>query len=212
MNGLLYDLAMAPLERLVLRRWRRQTVGSAPGRVLEVGAGTGRNALYYRCARAIVLTDPDPQMLRRAQRRLRRSGRPALAVRADGERLPFADRSFDAAIVTLALCTAPDPAAVLREIGRILEPGGELRLLEHVRTTSPLGARLQDALTPAWMRVSGGCRLNRSTLEVAREQGFHPSSIHRSLGGWLLQATLHLRPAPGDGSREEPVRASGEPV
>lgn len=193
MDGAIYDLAMAPLELLVLRRWREQLVSRASGDVLEIGAGTGRNLAHYRSARSVVLTDPDRRMLRRASRRL--PERPFLTalVQADGAALPFGAQRFDTVVVSLTLCTAEDPGAVLREIARVLKPDGTLRMLEHVRAPGRAASRLQDALTPAWSRVGSGCHLNRATLDLARREGFEALQVRQAFGGWLQMAHLRLR-------------------
>jgi ubiquinone/menaquinone biosynthesis C-methylase UbiE len=85
-------------------------------------------------------------------------------VEVPGERLPFADASFDTVAVTLVLCTVPDPAATLAEISRVLAPGGQLLFLEHVRSEQPGLARWQDRLERPWRFVGDGCHCNRDTV------------------------------------------------
>lgn len=189
---LLYDALLAPCEGLGLGRWRKDVVGAAAGRVLEIGAGTGLNLPYYRHADSIVLTDPDPAMLARARPRIARAACPLDSVTADATALPFGSGTFDTVVATLAFCTIPDPAAALREVRRVLVPGGRLRLLEHVRTPRLWAARLQDVLTPLWKHLARGCHLNRQPLELACGLGFTPLSVRRSLDGWLLAAELQM--------------------
>jgi ubiquinone/menaquinone biosynthesis C-methylase UbiE len=189
----LYDPALAPIELLGLRRVRREIVGNAGGAVLEVGAGTGRNLPHYRQARLVVATDPDTAMLRRARRRAAAARVPVGLLAADAQALPLPAAFFDTVVATCVLCTVPDPEAGLREIRRVLKPGGELRLLEHVRAPSPRLAQLQDRLTPVWRRVAGGCHLNRDTLESLRQAGFAPDCVLSSFRGVVVQARFRLR-------------------
>ena len=91
-------------------------------------------------------------------------GRAAEVVEAPGERLPFADESFDTAVGTLVLCTVPDHAATLAEIARVLKPGGRLLFLEHVRAEEAGLARWQDRLERPWRFLGDGCHCNRDTV------------------------------------------------
>jgi len=186
----IYDPFMAPLERLGLARWRGRVAGPAGGRVLEIGAGTGLNLPYYRHAAEVTATDPDAAMLGQAWKRAAKARAPVTFVVADAQCLPFADGSFDTAVVALTFCTIPDPAAAFAEVRRVLRPGGVVRMLEHVRAPQPWAARLQDAATPAWSRLAGGCRPNRPTLETALAAGFEPLEVRHRLRGLLLIAIL----------------------
>jgi ubiquinone/menaquinone biosynthesis C-methylase UbiE len=186
----LYDLFLAPLEQLGLRHWRASLAAAAAGRVVEIGAGTGRNLPYYRKASLVLLTDPDLAMLGRARARAVSIRIPSSFAVADAQALPFPMAVFDSAVVTLAFCTIPNPETALQEIRRVLVPGGMLYLLEHVRTPRAPVARLQDLLTPCWRRLAGGCHLNRRSLETAIDQGFTPVDVRYGLDGWLVAATL----------------------
>ena len=111
-------------------------------------------------------------MRRRLERRVRRSGRPAVIVDAGAERLPLADQSIDTVVSTLVLCTVEQPDRALAEIARVLRPGGQLLFIEHVRAESPALAWWQDRLVGPWRRFACGCRCNRATLELMRGSGF----------------------------------------
>jgi ubiquinone/menaquinone biosynthesis C-methylase UbiE len=189
MIPLLYDLGLAPLERLGLSGWRRQVVPAARGRVLEVGGGTGLNLGWYAPEADLVFTEPDLAMLRRASRRATTAGRVEFLA-ADAQRLPFTEESFDSAVATLTFCTIADPAAAFAEVGRVLKRDGVLFLLEHVRTPRHWVARLQDTFTPIWKHLAHGCHLNRPTLELAQERGFTVRSLRTGLDGWLIAAEL----------------------
>jgi ubiquinone/menaquinone biosynthesis C-methylase UbiE len=96
---------------------------------------------------------------------------PVRLLRAEAEALPFPDGAFDAAVVSLVLCSVRDPRAAVSELRRVLRTGGEIRLFEHVRSENPRHARWQDWLTPIWRRFSGGCHPNRDTAATLRSAG-----------------------------------------
>lgn len=165
---------------------RGAVVGPAAGRVLEVGAGGGANLPYYRSADQVVLTEPDPYMLRRAAEALRSSGRPAELVPAAAEELPFPDGSFDTVVSTLVFCSVEDPAAALAEVRRVLKPGGRFRFLEHVRSAHPFWGRVQDWIAPAHRCLTGGCRPNRDTLGAIRRSGFEMEELEQPWPGFAI--------------------------
>ena len=189
----LYDIVMFVAERGRLARWRGSVVSPAHGRILEIGAGTGRNFSHYRAGAMVIATEPDAAMLARARPRVRVSQANILLVTADAEALPFRDNAFDTAIVGLALCTIPRPRRALAELRRTLRSGASLRLLEHVRVAQPVVARVQDWLTPFWRRVAGGCRLNRRTTDVIAASGFLIESMTPHAGGLVVEIVASIR-------------------
>lgn len=176
-SALVYDLFMAPLEKLTLSRARRLLARGVTGRTLEVGAGTGLQFKAYELAPAAAI-DIDLAALKRAKKR----GAMPL-VCADAQALPFRDGAFDSVVESLAFCSIPEPQTALHEVRRVLRKGGELRMLEHVRPPGRLLGRLFDWLTPAWSRISGGCQLNRETAKAVRDAGFEISKQRQSLRG-----------------------------
>jgi ubiquinone/menaquinone biosynthesis C-methylase UbiE len=175
----LYDAGMALLEATGLGRWRDWLVGDVRGRVLDLGCGTGRNLSALGTAGRAVGVDPCGDTLRKA--RVRAPG--ALLARARAEALPFRDGSFDTVITGLVFCSVDDPEAGLREIARVLAPGGQLRMLEHVRSEHPWQAALQDAAQPAWTWATGGCRPNRETEAAVLRAGFEIDAPSRRAAG-----------------------------
>jgi ubiquinone/menaquinone biosynthesis C-methylase UbiE len=160
-----YDRAFTATEEAGLRRMRRELLAEAKGRVLELGAGTGANIeLYPDSVEGLVLAEPDPHMMKRLRAKLAESNRAAEVVEAPAERLPLEDGSFDTAVVTLVLCTVPNPEAALAEIARVLKPGGRLLFIEHVRAEQPGLARWQDRLETPWRFLGDGCHCNRDTV------------------------------------------------
>ena len=163
-SACVYDPFLALAERRGMAARRRALLATARGRVLEVGAGTGLNLAHFPAGiDELVLSEPDPTMRGRLERRLARSGRDASIVPAPAESLPFADGAFDTVVSTLVLCTVADPAAAVRELRRVLAPGGRLLFAEHVRAASPRLARWQDRLAGPWAAFALGCRCNAPT-------------------------------------------------
>ncbi|MCV7408228.1 methyltransferase type 11 [Mycobacterium florentinum] len=171
--ALVYDPFVWLGELAGMRRRRRTVVSSARGRVVEIGAGTGLNIAHYSDGiDDLVLMEPEPAMRRKLARRLRRHARPARIVNAPAECLPLTDESVDTVVSTLVLCTVEDPERALREIARVLRPGGQLLFVEHVRANSRLLAAWQDYLFRPWRAFAGGCCCNRPTAELMRACGF----------------------------------------
>jgi len=151
---------------------RRLVVPEAHGKVLEVGVGTGLNFGLYRDVESLDGIDPDPFMLERARPRAAELPFPTTLHQVGAERMPFADAQFDTAVITFTLCTIPDPAAALAEVRRVVKPGGTIQFVEHTRSIQPVLGGVQDALTPLWKKIGGGCHLNRRAVELVRAAGF----------------------------------------
>jgi len=170
----MYDLLDLSMELLAFRRWRRLTweaVGADPGRVLEVGVGTGKNIAFWPLAARMTAIDLTPRMLARARRRVRERGvDPELRV-MDVEALDLPDASFDVAAATFVFCSVAHPVVGLRELRRVLRPEGRLVLLEHQRSASRAIAPLLDLLDPVVVGL-WGAHVNRPTEEYVREAGF----------------------------------------
>lgn len=174
----LYDRCFKASEEAGLREMRRELIAGARGRVLELGAGTGLNLdLYPDSIGELVLTEPDPHMIRQLRQRVVEAPRSVEVLEAPAEKLPFEDASFDTVIVTLVLCTVPDPAATLREVKRVLKPNGQFLFLEHVRSQEPGLARWQDRLEKPWRFLGDGCHCNRDTVASIGAAGFEVGEV-----------------------------------
>ncbi len=149
-------------------RWRRKLIGAIAGRVLEVGCGWGHNFGHYGPAALVTAFDVDLPRVKAAAKRKH----PITLAQADAHSLPWPSAEFDAVVGTLVFCSIPDPLRALAEIRRVLKPGGQLFLLEHVRSDRAWLGGAQDFLAPAWLRVTGGCNLNRDTEATVRAAGF----------------------------------------
>ena len=177
MIGWLYDLAGRRVEKGELGERRHGLVSGLEGAVLEVGAGTGLNLRHYERASRVVAVEPDPGMAGRLRKRAPEAAVPVEVLAGSAESMPFADDTFDTAVVTFVLCSVESPQAALAEVQRVLKPGGQLVLLEHVRGEGRL-ARWQDRFTPIHRKVAGNCHLNRKTKDEIAAAGFDVSGLH----------------------------------
>ena len=168
----LYDLM--PMQLLVTKRslaWRRNmwlTVGNL--KVLEVGIGTGVNLELWPLDSQVTGIDFSPRMLMQAQIRARKLGLQADLRLGDVQCLDFPDASFDVVIATFLFCSVPDPVLGLREVGRVVRPGGRILLLEHMISSNPFLATIMNAINPFAVRMMGA-NINRRTLENIRAAG-----------------------------------------
>ncbi len=166
-----YDLLNSGVEGRVVP-YRKRTAGCAWGDVLEIGGGTGANLPYYSDDARVTFLEPDRHMIKRLDRHIQRRKSDAAIVQQFGEDLPFADASFDTAVTTLVLCMVRDPDAVVREVRRVLKPGGAFFFYEHVVSTHRRGRWWQDKLNPVWKFATTGCNLNRDLIASIEEAGF----------------------------------------
>jgi ubiquinone/menaquinone biosynthesis C-methylase UbiE len=164
---------------------RRKTAGQARGVTLEVGAGGGYNFAFYDPARVerVEAVEPDATMLRYDQTRAAQARVPITLTQAPAEALPFADDTFDTAVVTMVFCSVLDPERGMRELLRTLKPGGRLLMAEHVRSAHGALVAIQTALVPMTTRATGNCHWNRDTASVVRGAGFAEVNIAQLAGG-----------------------------
>ena len=190
--ALTYDRQMAGTEKAGLRAFREALLAGAKGHVIEIGGGTGANLPCYGPAvESLTITEPELPMLRRLGRMVREHRPAAKVLRAPAEDLPFDDHTFDVAVSTLVLCGADDQPRALRELRRVLRPGGQLLFFEHVRSDDAGTARLQDRVN--WLnRLVVCCDCNRPTLHSIQSAGFTITQIEHTT---LPKAPKFVRPA-----------------
>ncbi|HJQ47237.1 MAG TPA: methyltransferase domain-containing protein [Amycolatopsis sp.] len=152
---------------------RDELLAGAAGRAIEVGAGHGINFAHYPTTVTDVLAvEPEPNLRTRATAAALRAPVPVRVVDGFAEMLPATDGEFDVAVTSLVLCSVRDLGAALRELRRVLKPGGELRFYEHVRAEQPGFVRYQKAVDVVWPHLAGGCRLVRATDQAIADAGF----------------------------------------
>jgi ubiquinone/menaquinone biosynthesis C-methylase UbiE len=173
----MYARFIEPSDKKKMGPMRQVVAGGAHGRVLELGAGTGANLEFYDWSKvdSLEMTEPDPFMMRYITPKVEALS-PETRARvhtsdAPAEALPFADAEFDCAVVTLVLCSVADLEASLGELRRVLKPGGEMRLIEHVKGSGKT-ATLQKLVQPVYGWTSGDCKLSRETEAAIQAAGF----------------------------------------
>ncbi len=183
----LFDAAMRAADRVGLRDARSRVAGGARGDTLEIGIGTGSNLGVYPADTAIQGIDVSAPALSVAAERADREGRAVVLVEGDAAALPFADASFDTVVATFVLCSVGDVEQSLREVRRVLRPGGTIRLLEHARSRHRAIGAIQERSAPAWARVSGGCRLDHDVLRAVHDAGLTITEQRTRAGGLLVE-------------------------
>jgi ubiquinone/menaquinone biosynthesis C-methylase UbiE len=167
--------------------WRKRLWSLVQGEViLEVGVGTGKNMPYYPNDKLITAIDLTPGMLDIAIKRAQEMGiNPDLRL-ADAQSLPFSNAFFDTAIATFVFCSVPNPVLGMREMGRVVKPGGNIFFLEHMRSENPVIGKIMDWVNPVIVRRMGA-NINRRTVENIREAGLIIDQIEDIGGGGIIK-------------------------
>ncbi len=192
----MYDAMESPMEMISAGPWRQALLSGVHGRVLEVGIGTGKNLPYYPRDIALTGIDISPRMLDRAKRRAASLGISCELIVMDAERMTFPDATFDVVVSTFVFCSVPDPVAGLKEVRRVLKPGGEAFFLEHVRSANPFLGKLMDLLNPL-VRSAIGPNINRRTVQNIADAGFEIVSLEEM--GLKILKKIIARPAVRNG-------------
>jgi ubiquinone/menaquinone biosynthesis C-methylase UbiE len=190
-----YDRQISFFERILFGDGRAWVCSQARGRVLELACGTARNLPFYGSDVELTGIELSPQMLAIGLQRAQQLGRLADLRLGDVQALDFPDESFDTVTCTLGLCTIPDTGAAAAEAFRILRRGGQLLLLEHVRSPAPLVRGGQRLVDPLAVRV-GADHLLRDPLDYLPSVGFEIDELQRSKWGIVERLRAH-KPALG---------------
>jgi ubiquinone/menaquinone biosynthesis C-methylase UbiE len=175
-----YDSSLSYLERRYLQKLRKEVIAALPnqGRILELGAGTGANFVFYDSASRVVATEPSREMIRFATNKSQPN---IILLQSYGERLPFRNGTFAAAVATLVMCSVQSPEQVFAELKRVVRPGGVISLLEHVRPNGVLGI-VFDALNLFTVPLLED-HVNRRTVDSARSVGLEVTKVHKVAWG-----------------------------
>ena len=166
---------------------RARVCAGLQGRVLEIGFGSGLNARFYPAeVTGVSAVEPSDVAWRLSEDRRRRSAAPVTRSGLDGQHLGEGDATHDAALVTFSLCTIADPELALREVRRVVRPGGRLHFLEHGLAPEPRVRRWQRRMEPVQRRLAGGCHLTRDVPALLARSGWTPGGE----AGWLEQEYL----------------------
>jgi ubiquinone/menaquinone biosynthesis C-methylase UbiE len=159
---------------------RDELLAGLDGRVVEVGAGTGLNFDHYpEAVTEVVAVEPEPYLRRKAEVAAEHTPITITVVDGVADQLPVETGSCDAGVASLVLCSVSDQSAALRELHRVIRPGGELRFYEHIQSSSPALARLQRGIDIVWPRLAGGCHTSRDTVAAISAAGFQVEHARR---------------------------------
>lgn len=159
---------------------RDELLAGLAGRVVEVGAGTGLNLGRYPAGvTEVVAVEPESYLREKAEAAAEAAAVPVHVTDGVAAELPLETTSCDAGVASLVLCSVDDPRVALRELARVIRPGGELRFYEHVRSTSPVLGGAQRAVDLVWPHVTGGCHTSRDTVAAIAEAGFVVERVRR---------------------------------
>ena len=174
-------LSVVAEQRAGIGAHREELLAGLSGRVIEIGAGNGLNFAHYPPqVSEVVAIEPERTLRRMAAAAALRADVPVDVVPGAAEALPVKSEAFDAAVVSLVLCSVRDLPRALREISRVLRPGGELRFFEHGRAEGRAMATAQQALDKTvWPLLFGGCHTGRDTLSALEAAGFEVSAYRR---------------------------------
>jgi ubiquinone/menaquinone biosynthesis C-methylase UbiE len=174
-----------PERRCRPRRQKLWTLVHGP-RVLEVGVGTGKNMPFWPRDVSMTAIDLTPGMLEHACRRAAELNVNADLYLGDVQALDFPDASFDTAIATFVFCSVPDPVLGLRELKRVVKPGGQVLLLEHLRSPNPVVGKLMDIVNPLVVRVMGA-NVNRRTVANVQKAGLVLERVENLAMGGIVR-------------------------
>jgi ubiquinone/menaquinone biosynthesis C-methylase UbiE len=160
------------------KKQRSKLLSTVSGDILEIGFGTGLNLEFYPDhVRKITAIDPNAGMGSVAKRNIEKSGIEVESRVLSSENLPIEDNSFDSVVCTWTLCSIPDAAAALREVKRVLRPGGRFFFVEHGLAPDPAVQKWQHRLTPIQKVIGDGCHLNRPIDQMVTGEGFQLAEL-----------------------------------
>ena len=158
---------------------RTKIIPFAKGNVLEIGIGSGLNIPLYDTdlVKKIVGVDPSAEMHSLAKERINESPVSVEFISADAAEIPLQDQSIDTIVCTYTLCTVSNPQQVLKEVKRLLKPGGKFLFSEHGNAPDENVVNFQRKLEPIWKFLADGCHLTRSIPDLLDESDMRIDKI-----------------------------------
>jgi len=166
----IYNLIDKPMEHIFAEH-RKNMLKATRGRVLEVGAGTGKNFDYYPDDVEVTAIDFSPDMMKIARKKAAKLHHIKEVLEMDAEDMSFADNTFDTVVTSCVFCSVPHPVTGLKEIRRVCKRDGKILMLEHVKSKKPIIAPLMDIINPIPLHIYGA-NINRNTVENLHKAGF----------------------------------------
>ncbi len=185
---------IAKTEAACLQDWRKELLVNAYGNVLEVGAGTGANLNFYPDKiKKLIISEPDEFMRKKLLLKLDDSSIKSHEIQSFGmEDIDLPDNSVDCVVSTLVCCSVRSPEESLKQVYRVLKPGGLFLFMEHVAAeNNPSRLKWQNRINPIWKRISGNCHTNRETEKYILEAGFKIKQITKAS---MRKAPAFVRP------------------
>lgn len=164
-----------------ITKQRAKVVPLAEGVVLEIGIGSGQNLPHYNpeTVTRIIGVDPDDAIWKRSQKRREACSIDVERIGLSGEEIPLDKNKVDTVVVTYSLCTIPDPVKALREMTRILKPGGRLLFSEHGKAPDAAVAKWQSRIDPTWKKIAGGCHSGRDIPDLFKQADLHFETLEQ---------------------------------
>ncbi len=171
-----YDVFMAPLERLGIRKRRQYILEKAYGETLEVGSGTGANLPYYNNDNISSVCVTDVKLSKHLKNKMDKD---ACIKEASATKLPYSDNHFDTIVHTLVFCSVDHKHIGMQELKRVLKDDGQILFIEHVLPKNPILRALFKLINPVWMLLSRDCTLTHDFIKTATENGFEVAEKNR---------------------------------
>lgn len=162
-----------------LNQHRHDVVSELSGAGIEIGFGSGLNLPYYKRVTKLYALEPSKELYQIASNKIKKLSFPIENIQASAEKIPLPDNHFDFVISTWTLCSISHPEVALREVFRILKPGGKFSFIEHGKSPKAFPAKTQNILTPLSKRIAGGCHLNRDIEKLILEAGFEIEKLEK---------------------------------
>lgn len=176
---LLPKLLDSSMRKEVLEIQRKIMIPEAFGVVLEIGFGSGLNIPYYKNISKLIALDPSKELYLIAEDRLKNNSFVFEYITSSAEKIPLLNNSVDSVVSTWTLCSILNPNLALREIFRVLKPGGKLIFIEHGKSSNKFVASLQKILNPFSKYFRGGCNLDREIDRLIISNGFNLENISK---------------------------------